>query len=674
MRSRILSHPVLSLAIAGMCFGVSFESLHSLLGLGGHGLDSFTEDYVYTGVELIAVAVCATRVFRRREDRAAWGLMTFGLIAWTAGDLTWTLWLDNLAHPPYPSPADAAYLAMFPAVYVALMLLIRSRMRHTGIAQWLDGSVVGLTIAAIVAALVFSAVLATTHGQFVAEAVNIAYPVGDFALLIFIAVAYSLAGWRPGRAWLLLGAGVTVTAVADIVFVYQVAKGTYVTGTLLDAMWPASMALFALAAWAPERRQVSDPVDAPHTILLTLAAACAALTLLVIAAFQPVTPLAVALAAGALIMASLRASLTYLENVRMLRRSAREAVTDSLSGLPNRRRLMQDLERAFSESRHDRASTLVFFDLNGFKRYNDSFGHAAGDALLTRIGAALSAVIGDQGRVYRLGGDEFCVLLDGRYARHDRLIASAAAALVGRGGGFAVTASFGVAVVPDDARDATALLELADHRMYADKTRTRLTSRAQASDVLMAVLSERTPGLHEHVRGVGALVTAVAREFELDNEQLDELLRAAELHDIGKLAIPDEIVDKPGPLDHAETDYMRQHPIIGERILNAAAALRPVARLVRASHERWDGTGYPDQLAGTDIPLGARIVATCDAFEAMTSERCYQRARAVADALVELRHHAGTQFDPAVVDALCRNLPEDWSAEPVIDADAPAVV
>jgi HD-GYP domain-containing protein (c-di-GMP phosphodiesterase class II) len=169
-------------------------------------------------------------------------------------------------------------------------------------------------------------------------------------------------------------------------------------------------------------------------------------------------------------------------------------------------------------------------------------------------------------------------------------------------------------------------------------------------------------------------VTAVAREFELDNEQLDELLRAAELHDIGKLAIPDEIVDKPGPLDHAETDYMRQHPIIGERILNAAAALRPVARLVRASHERWDGTGYPDQLAGTDIPLGARIVATCDAFEAMTSERCYQRARAVADALVELRRHAGTQFDPAVVDALCRNLPEDWSAEPVIDADAPAVV
>jgi two-component system, cell cycle response regulator len=662
MQRKIFSHPVLSMAIAAMCLGVSFESLHAVLGLGGHGLDSFTEDYVYTAVELIAVAVCATRVLRRRDDRAAWGLMTFGLISWTAGDLTWTLWLDHLANPPYPSPADAAYLAMFPAVYVALMLLIRSRLRNAGLAQWLDGSVVGLTVAAVVAALVFSTVLATTNGRFVADAVNIAYPVGDLVLLIFIAVAYSLAGWRPGRAWLLLGAGVTVTAAADIVFVYQVANDTYVTGTL-----------FALAAWAPERRQTGDPVDAPHTILLTLLAACAALALLVVAAFQRVTPLAVGLAAGALIVASLRAALTYMENVRMLRRSASEAGTDSLSGLPNRRRLMEDLDHAFSDSRRDRPSTLVFFDLNGFKRYNDSFGHAAGDALLARIGGSLGAAIGDRGRAYRLGGDEFCALLDGRYPRHHRLIASAAAALVGRGGGFTVTASFGVAVAPDDARDATSLLQLADQRMYADKANTRLTSRAQASDVLMAVLSERTPGLHEHVRGVGALVNAVAREFDLDGEQLDELLRAAELHDIGKLAIPDEIVNKPGPLDDAETEYMRQHPLIGERILNAAAALRPVARLVRASHERWDGTGYPDGLAGNEIPLGARIVATCDAFEAMTSERCYQRARAAADALVELRRHSGTQFDPAVVDALCRNLPENWSAEPVTDLDAPPV-
>jgi two-component system cell cycle response regulator len=135
---------------------------------------------------------------------------------------------------------------------------------------------------------------------------------------------------------------------------------------------------------------------------------------------------------------------------------------------------------------------------------------------------------------------------------------------------------------------------------------------------------------------------------------LDETLRAAELHDIGKLAIPDAIVHKPGPLDAHEWAFMKQHAIIGQRILNAAPALAPVAAIVRSAHERWDGSGYPDGLSGEAIPLGARIIAVCDAYDAMTSERCYQNARSHRDALAELRHHAGTQFDPAVVEALER--------------------
>jgi HD-GYP domain-containing protein (c-di-GMP phosphodiesterase class II) len=168
----------------------------------------------------------------------------------------------------------------------------------------------------------------------------------------------------------------------------------------------------------------------------------------------------------------------------------------------------------------------------------------------------------------------------------------------------------------------------------------------------MQLLTERTPGLIEHVSGVTSLTAAVAARLQLDAEQLDETLRAAELHDVGKLAIPDEILNKPGPLDATEWAFMKQHPIIGQRILNAAPALAPVGILVRASHERWDGTGYPDGLAGTDIPRGARIVAACDAYDAMTSERCYQHARNRHDAVAELRRHAGTQFDPDVVDAL----------------------
>jgi two-component system, cell cycle response regulator len=298
----------------------------------------------------------------------------------------------------------------------------------------------------------------------------------------------------------------------------------------------------------------------------------------------------------------------------------------------------------------------VFFDLNGFKRYNDSFGHAAGDSLLGRIGGALGVAVDTRGHAYRLGGDEFCVLLTGRVARHDRLVTSAASALTERGSAFTVNASFGLATIPDDAPSASAALQLADQRMYADKSRSSHNRRANTRDVLMQLLSERTPDLHDHVSGVGQLVVDLAREFALDSDQLDEVVRAAELHDIGKLAIPDEILEKPGPLNDSEWQFMHQHPIVGERILNADPALRPVARLVRASHERWDGTGYPDGLAGAAIPLGARIIAACDAYDAMTSERCYQAARSSDDAIAELQRNSGTQFDPAVIDALCARL------------------
>jgi two-component system cell cycle response regulator len=653
MRRSISQHPLLALAGLAMAGGVALEALTALTGVGGAGLNSFCDKDVYTGVELLAVAVCATRALRRRSDRLVWALMTFALVAWTAGDLLWTLWLDNVANPPYPSVADVAYLLMYPAVYAALMLLIRSRLRRASVAQWLDGSVVGLAVAAVAAALIFSSVLATGGGRVVAEAVNLAYPCGDLILLIFVAVAYSLSDWRPGRAWLLLGAAVTTSAVADIIVVYQSATGSYVAGTVLDAMWPASMTLFALAAWAPERRFTNAPVQAPHTILVTLFAAIVALGLLVLASFDRVTPVAVGLAAGALVVACVRAGLTYVENVRMLRASAREALTDPLSGLGNRRALMDDLERALAESDGGHGRTLAFFDLNGFKRYNDSFGHAAGDALLARIGGALSLAVRGYGRAYRLGGDEFCVLLHGRRAADDRIVAAACAALVERGSGFTIGAAAGIAVVPDDAPTASAALQLADKRMYADKAR---SSRGQARDVLMQVVNERTPGLLAHISGVTALVYGVATALGLDSEMRDEVLRAAELHDIGKLAIPDEILEKTGPLDEAEWVFMRQHSVIGERILGAAPALAPVARLVRSSHERWDGGGYPDGLAGEAIPLGARIVFVCDAYDAMTSDRCYQRARTPQSAIADLRRNAGTQFDPRVVEALCAHL------------------
>jgi two-component system cell cycle response regulator len=321
------------------------------------------------------------------------------------------------------------------------------------------------------------------------------------------------------------------------------------------------------------------------------------------------------------------------------------AYHDALTGLPNRRRLLEDLERVA-----DRA-LLVFFDLDGFKVYNDSFGHLEGDMLLRRLGHKLRDAVGERGVAFRLGGDEFCVL--GPLPADDGidLISDCRTALSERGKGFMVQASWGAVVVPDEAPDATSALVMADQRMYADKGIGRVSAKQQARDLVLRVLAERNPELHEHSGAVAALARAVGERMGISGTELDDLERAAELHDIGKIAIPDAILNKPGPLDGEEWAFMRRHTLIGESMLSAAPALQAAATIVRSSHERFDGNGYPDGLMGDEIPLASRIVFVCDAFHAMTSTRPYDEASSVAAAVAELTDCAGTQFDPAVVEA-----------------------
>ena len=665
----------LAAAFAAVGVALCFEIAHALFGLGGAGLDGFVDDWLYTAIEIVAVALCAARAVCRRADRAAWVLITAAVLSWTAGDLLWTVWLGGLANPPSPSIADVLYLAMYPLLYAGLVLMMRSQFRHVAPAMWLDGIIVGLSAAAVGAGLVFPSLVAAGGAGSAADAVNLAYPLGDFSLMVFIALGFALSGWRPGRQWMLLGTGIAVSACADMIFLYQETHAAYIEGRILDAMWPLSMVLLALAAWQPTRRRPRGRDAEQQAIMLPTAFGAVALGLLVAATFVALTPLAVALATLAIAAVGVRATLTYRENARMLRRETRNAVTDTLTGLGNRRRLIDELELAFERSTSGAPATLVFFDLDGFKRYNDSFGHGAGDALLRRLGGALAASVAGDGEAYRLGGDEFCVLLDGSYDREHPLVAGARSALAERGSGFTVTASCGVVGVPADAHGVSEALNLADERMYADKSAGGGSSRARAQtvlmqqSVLMQLLNEREPSLREHVCDVGLMAVAIGRRFVLNSERLDELRRAAELHDLGKLAIPDRILNKPGALSDSEWRLMRQHTLIGERILNAAPALRPVARLVRSSHERWDGAGYPDGLAGDQIPLGSRIIAACDAYDAIVSERPYDPARSVEEALAELRRHAGTQFDIGVVGALCDHVREDRAerdAAPVV--------
>ena len=193
-------------------------------------------------------------------------------------------------------------------------------------------------------------------------------------------------------------------------------------------------------------------------------------------------------------------------------------------------------------------------------------------------------------------------------------------ALCEHGAGFDVGASCGMVLLPSETADAAEALQIADRRLYLDKgERRRESVTRQTGDVLLQALEEREPQLRGHVGVVGRLAEATAVDLGLGREEPERISLAARLHDIGKMAVPDAILAKPGPLEEAELGFIRQHTVVGERILRAAPALGHVAQLVRSSHERFDGTGYPDRLAGEEIPLGSRVVAVCDAFSAMTS-------------------------------------------------------
>ncbi len=332
---------------------------------------------------------------------------------------------------------------------------------------------------------------------------------------------------------------------------------------------------------------------------------------------------------------------------------------DALTGLANRRKLNEDLARAYDPETASDDAVLVLCDLDGFKSYNDTFGHPAGDALLARLGRKLQHAVAHCGNAYRLGGDEFCVLADVQSDGVDDLRRRALEALHESGDGFEIACSCGLARLREETRDAEHALRLTDQRLYAAKAQSQHSAGRQTSDVLLLAMAERHPPLDNHNDDVTALAEQVARRLDgLADIEVARISRAAELHDVGKLAIPDCILTKPGALSEEEWAFVRRHTIIGERILSAAPALAASALLVRSSHERYDGAGYPDGLAGDAIPLGARIIAACDAYAAMTSGRPYKAAVGTDEAQAELRRCAGTQFDPTIVDTLCQVIRE----------------
>ena len=454
--------------------------------------------------------------------------------------------------------------------------------------------------------------------------------------------------------------------------------GTFVTGCIYLAAFLAGCLVDLLTSTLRESAalMIAPQIQLRVTAQVWLIDACVAPLglLLALAARHDHAALLMVLPLGTLLLVLQR---DRNQRIAQAQERLELALTDSLTRLGNRRKLAADLIERIEMASHANPLVLMVFDLDGFKAYNDTFGHMAGDALLARMGGKLDQIVGPSGVAYRLGGDEFCVLLPAQPHEVPAAVARIAAALREDGERFSIEASGGAVLLPHEANSPEYALQLADERMYLRKgTRRPSVAREQTRDVLVRIMQAKQPGLTDHTSHVSRLAVAVARRLDLDGEQIDEVARAADLHDIGKVGIPDAILEKPGALDAAEWELVRQHTLLGERILSAAAALRPVARIVRSSHERWDGRGYPDGLSGDAIPLAARIVAVCDAYDAMVSDRCYREAMSPVAAREELIQEAGRQFDPEVVgvvlDALAELGHDRFTPPAALTAPAPS--
>ena len=535
-----------------------------------------TSRFAHDVVLVLVAGVCLWRGVCVRAERVPWLLIGAGVLGWTFGELYYTVVLWDESAPPIPTPADAGYLAFPILAFAGMLMLLRSRARFSP-ALLVDGIATALAVAALSAAIVFQSALEYASGDPIAVVTSLAYPISDLFLLSVGVGALAGTGWRLDRTWALLAGGILLFWFADSVYLVRVAEGTYESGGWFDAGWWTGLLLIALAACQPSPRlRVRAPSDSLRLIAAPLASGGVALELLVYGSLGDLNFLAVGLAAAALVFVMIRLTLTFRQNVGMLRTSRDEALTDALTGLGNRRALTRALDVALAEAIPESPVVLALFDLDGFKHYNDTFGHPAGDVLLARLGANLRAFLGARGTVFRMGGDEFCALFEPRLEDRVALLDGAALALSEQGEDFWIGCSYGAISLPLEATDAAEALRIADQRMYAQKHAGRMSAARQVKESLLTVLGARDPILVRHARTVADLAEATARRLDLSHQERETIRLAAELHEAGRLMLHDTLGTSAAEVAAA-----------GQRIVAAAPAIAHAAPLIGALVEPW---------------------------------------------------------------------------------------
>jgi diguanylate cyclase (GGDEF)-like protein len=433
------------------------------------------DGWLYNSLTALGAVVIAGRAWCVATERLAWTLLAIGIAGNAVGDTVYTLFVGDTG--PFPSIAEPFYLVFYPCAYIALLLLVRARATRMAAGVAIDGVACALAMAAVAATLVFGPISAATGGSRAAVTVGLAYPIADLLLFALAVAMIVILGWRSELRMLLLAAAFAILAAADTVYLYEVAKGSYVEGRFIDAFWPIGTLLLAYASWMPTRRLADRRLDGIRALVAPFTCTVAAVAILVTGTQRKIPDLAVALAALTLLSVTARLAITF-RDVITLAETRTQALTDELTGLANRRSLVAALSE---HARHispdaDSSLALMLIDLDRFKEINDSLGHDIGDELLRQLARRLERYIRPGDQLSRLGGDEFAILLapERDQTAAERVASRIAAALDEP---FAlddltlhVKGSIGIALYPHHCSDPMQLLQRADVAVTIAKT------------------------------------------------------------------------------------------------------------------------------------------------------------------------------------------------------------
>ena len=560
---------------------------------------------LYNAVYVGAAFVCAAAARRAADDRLAWWSMTAALVLGVVGNLVYSLAIAPMPEEPFPSIADACYLGFYLPLYVTLIGLIRARVPRFHASMWLDGVVGALGAGAVAVAVLLGPALEVTEGRLAAVMTSLAYPIADVVLLALLVGVGAILGVRRDRTLLLLGAGIVAQLVGDIVFLDLATAGVYVEGGPLDLTWLVAMALFAVAAHTSDPDAVRASAQAGARVgsrvgwrVLALPLTCNLASLVILAAGygERFSTAAAWLAVGCVVAALARTAITFRE-VRAFNEVREQARTDELTGLPNRRALLDSARQMLAGATARHPAALLLLDLDGFKEVNDSLGHHAGDSLLRQVGPRLRDTLRGADTLARLGGDEFAVVLpdvtlDEAQERAERIRQLLLQPFTVEGIRLHVGVSIGVATAPVPAATVQELLRCADVAMYAAKS---------SRDGVRAYVPDPRSGTGDRLHTMEELRTALEEGGQL----LVHLQPQVDLAD--------------GRVVGAEALVRWQHPTRGllspADLLPAAeqaGLLRPLAdavlELSLAAAARW----WPDRRVPVSVNLSAADVTDLD--------------------------------------------------------------